>query len=191
MTSFELVFGLMTIITSLALTHLLTGFVSVLRNAERVRFSVLHGLWAWSAFTLTIGNWASYWGLRSLTSWPAWAVLLILTTTIAQYVFCSFVTPETPAEGTIDLAGFHQREHRRYMLAAAVLFGMSLALNFALGGAHFYADWWRDSLFSIAALVLVVLALFVSARWAQIFLAVTLAALATYYTVITCNVVAT
>jgi hypothetical protein len=54
MTSFELVFGLMTIITSLALTHLLTGFVSVWRNGKRVRFSALHALWAWSAFTLTI-----------------------------------------------------------------------------------------------------------------------------------------
>ena len=59
MTSFELVFGLMTIITSLALTHLLAGFVGVLRNAERVRFSALHALWAWSAFISTIGNWAS------------------------------------------------------------------------------------------------------------------------------------
>jgi hypothetical protein len=49
MTSFELVFGLITIITSLALTHLLAGFVDVLRNAQRVRFSAPHALWAWSA----------------------------------------------------------------------------------------------------------------------------------------------
>jgi len=190
MTPFELVFGLMTILTSLALTHLLGGFVSVLRNAERVRFSVLHALWAWSAFALTIGNWASYWGMRSQESWPAWAVLLIVMTTIVQYVFCAFVTPEMPAEGKIDLADFHQREHRRYSLAALVLFGLSLALNFALGGASFYADWWRDSVFSIAALLLALLAFLVGARWAQVFSAAALAALATYYVIITCNVAA-
>lgn len=191
MTPFELVFSLMTIITSLALTHLLAGFVSVLRNAERVQFSAPHALWAWSAFTLTIGNWASYWEMRALTSWPAWAVLLIVVTTIVQYVFCAFVTPETPTEGRIDLADFHRHEHRRYSLAAAVLFAVSLILNFALGGASFYGDWWRDSVISIAALLLALLAFFASAPWAQIVAAGTLAVLATYYMIITCNVVAT
>ena len=68
MSAFELVFGLMTTITSLALTHFLAGFVGLLRNGERVQFSAMHALWAWSASTSTIGNWASYWGLRSLTS---------------------------------------------------------------------------------------------------------------------------
>jgi hypothetical protein len=48
-------------------------------------------------------------------------VLLIVTTLIVQYVFCSLITPEMPTEGGIDLADFHQREHRRYILAAAVL----------------------------------------------------------------------
>lgn len=42
MTSFELVFALVTIITSLALTHLLAGFVGVLRNLQRVQFSAPH-----------------------------------------------------------------------------------------------------------------------------------------------------
>lgn len=66
MSAFELVFGLMTFITSLALTQLLAGFVGLLRNGERVQCSALHALWEWSALTSAIGNWASYWGLRSL-----------------------------------------------------------------------------------------------------------------------------
>jgi hypothetical protein len=190
MSAFEVVFILVTIITSLALTHLLTGFVSVLRNAERVRFSVKHALWAWIAFTLLIGNWASYWSMRWVTSWPAWAVLLILTNFIIQYVFCSLVTPETPAAGKIDLVEFHQREHRRYILALIVLLVASLILNFALGGAHFYAGWWRDSVLSIAALILALLAFSAGPRWVQIGSAGALAALGTYYMIITCNVVA-
>jgi hypothetical protein len=190
MTAFEVVFILLTIITSLALTHLLTGLVSVLRNSERVRFSVEHALWAWIAFTLLIGNWASYWTMRSVETWPAWAVLLIVTNFIIQYVFCSLVTPDTPAEGKIDLVEFHQREHRRYILALVALLVASLILNFALGGADFYAEWWRDSVLSVGALVLALLALFVGTRWVQVGSAGMLAALGTYYMVITCNVVA-
>lgn len=190
MTSFELVFGLVTIVTSLALTHLMSGFVVVLRNAGRVQFSALHALWAWVAFILTIGNWASFWGLRSLTSWPAWAVLLSVATMIVQYVLCAFVTPDTPTEGKIDLGEFHQREHRRYILAAITLFTLALGLNFALGGANYYADWWRDSVFSLTGLALALLAFVIKARWAQVFSAAALAAMATCYTIITCNVVA-
>lgn len=190
MSAFELVFGMMSIITSLALTHILAGFVRLLRNAERVRFSASHALWAWSAFISTIGNWASYWELRSLKSWPAWTVLLTITLTIVQYIFCSFVTPDVPAEGTIDLIAFHQREYRRYIFAAGALVALALVFNLALGGAHLYADWLRDSAFSLAGGALVLLGYFVSARWAQIFSAAAMAALLTYFTVITCNIVA-
>ncbi len=191
MTAFELVFGLVTIVTSLALTHLMSGFVVLLRNAGRVQFSALHALWAWAAFILTIGNWASFWGLRSLTSWPAWAVLLSVATMIAQYVLCAFVTPDAPTEGKmINLVDFHEREHRRYILAAIALFTLALGLNFALGGGNYYADWWRDSVFSLIGLSLAMLAFVIKARWAQVFTAAALAALATYYTIITCNVVA-
>ena len=190
MSAFEFVFALVSIITSLALTHLLGGFIRLLRQVQRVRFSAVHSLWAWAAFTLTIGNWASYWGLHRLTSWPAWTVLFTVATMICQYVFCSFVTPETPAEGEIDLLAFHQREHRRYILAAIVLFGLSMVFDLALGGSNFYAAWWRDSVFSMIGVAVGSLALFVGARWAQTSAAVIIAALGTYFMIITCNVVA-
>ncbi len=113
-----------------------------------------------------------------------------MTNFIIQYVFCSLVTPEVPAEGKIDLVEFHQREHRRYIIAIIALLVASVLLNFALGGANFYANWWRDSVLSIAALVLAFLALLVGRRWVQFGSAGILAAIATYYMVITCNVVA-
>ncbi len=191
MTAFELVFGLITIITSLALTHLLEGFVNLFRNAQRVQFSAIHALWAWSGFSSAIGNWASFWQMRALTSWPAWTVLLIVATMILQYTFCAFVTPETEAKGNIDLVAFHQREHRRYIGAAVALFALSLVLDLALGGANYYADWLRDSALSIALSVLGIIAIFASARWVQIVSAASTAGLLTYFMIITCNVVAT
>ena len=117
-------------------------------------------------------------------------MLLTVATTICQYVFCALVTPETPAEGDIDLVAFHQREHRRYVLAAVALFGVAMVFDLALGGSSFYTAWWRDSAFSILGLALSLLALFVAARWAQMSSAVLIAALVTYFMIVTCNVVA-
>ena len=117
-------------------------------------------------------------------------MLLIVATTILQYVFCAFVTPEIPAEGKIDLVAFHQCEYRRYVLAAVALFGLAVILNLALRGTNYYADWWRDSVFSIVGVALGLLAFFFRAHWAQIVSAATIAALLTHYLIITSNVVA-
>jgi hypothetical protein len=190
MSAFELVFGMVSIITSLALTHLLAGFVGLMRSAERVRFSGLHALWAWSAFASTIGNWAAFWGLRTLGSWPAWTVLLTVATMICQYIFCAFVTPATPTDGDIDLVAFHQREHRRYILAAVALCVVSIVFDLALGGAHYYVAWWRDTATSILGVAVGLLGVFVAARWAQIISAVLAAVLLSYFMLVTCNVVA-
>ena len=185
MSAFDLVFGLLTIISSLALTHLLTTFVSLLRSWKRVQFSVSHALWAWSAFASTIANWASYWEFRTLTTWPAWMVLLTVATAVLQYVFCAFVSPDIPAEGKIDLIAFHEREQRRYVLAMIALYVFLLVLSLAVGGANYYAEGLRDSVFSIVIVALAVLELFVSARRAQIFSAGAVAALLTGYLIVT------
>ena len=106
MTVFEFVFGPSSIIISLALTHLLAGSVA-LRTAERVRFSIPHALWVWSAFVLAVGNWASTWELRLMNAWPSWTVLLLIVVALSQYILCAFVTPESRSETTIDLAALH------------------------------------------------------------------------------------
>ena len=116
--------------------------------------------------------------------------MLTVAITICQYVFCALVTPETPAEGDIDLVAFHQREHRRYVLAAVALFGVAMVFDLALSRSNFYAAWWRDSAFSILGVALSLLAFFVAARWAQIAAAVLLAVMVTYFMIVTCNVVA-
>ena len=190
MTAFELVFGLITIVASLALTHLLEGFVRLLRNSGRVHFSAAHALWAWTAFASTIGNWASFWAMRSLKAWPSWTVLLIVATMLMQYIFCAMVTPERNAEGAIDLLDFHEREHRRYIGAAVALFALALLLDLAIGGANYYAQWIRDSALSLVLVALGLLAIFVRARWVQLGAVVAIAGVNTYFMVVTCNVAA-
>src|SRR6185436_17619581 len=100
---FEFVLALTSVISGLALAHMLTGVVGLLRNAKRVKFSLVHALWLWSAFATTIGNWAADWELRTLSYWPAWTLLMIIVSKVAQYTYCVFVTPDVPADGAIDL----------------------------------------------------------------------------------------
>jgi len=190
MTAFEVVFSLLTMLTSLALAHLLSGFVLILKNSDRVRFSLLHGLWSWIAFAVPVGNWASFWEMRMVESWPALAVLLIVVAATIQYAFCALVTPEMPSKGELDLGEFHSRVHRKYMLAMILLLSISLVLNLVLGGLQIYGSWSRDTVLTFAPLLVLTVAFLVRARWVQIGASVLLAAIATYYMVITCNVVA-
>ena len=184
---FEFVFGLYSIIVSLALTHLLAGMIS-LRDASRVRFSLTHALWAWAAFAMAIGNWASMWELREMQSWPSWSVLLLISTAIVQYVFCAFVTPEVRKGEGIDLVGFHDGQRRRYVGTALVFSAFSSAFNLAFGGANLYSDWLRDLILTIPAVAAAVLAFLVGARWVQLPAAIVFAVMATYFLLVTSNI---
>jgi len=189
MNAFEIVFTLMTMITSLALAHLLNGFVILLRNAKRVQFSLVHGLWSWTALAGLIGNWASFWGMRTVESWPSLTVLLILTIATLEYTFCALVTPDMPKEGNIRLSEFHSRLHRHYILAWILLLILSLLLNFILGAMNMYESWWHDSILTFAALILSILALFLTKYWVQAGVAIVNALIVTYYLVLSCNLV--
>ena len=191
MTAFEIVFTLLTMITSLALAHLLNGFVNLMRHSRRVRFSFVHGLWGWIAFATLIGNWASFWQMRDVDSWPATVVLLIVLAGTVQYAFCALITPEMPLEGELDLSEFHARDHSLYILAMFALLAISLLLNIALGGMQMYENWWHDSVLTVAALLLSAIGTFVSAYRVQVGVAILILLIVTYYLVVTCNLVVT
>lgn len=189
MTAFEIVFTLMTMITSLALAHLLNGLVVVIRNSGRVQFSLLHGTWAWIALAVLIANWASFWSMRDVETWPSLTVLLILATAIVQYLFCAFVTPELPVEGELNLFDFHSKTHRLYTLALMILLFLSLLLNLLLGGMEVYENWWHDSILTIAALLFSTISIFIGNYWVQLGVAFLNALIVTYYLIITCSFV--
>ncbi|MEQ1494048.1 MAG: hypothetical protein ABL932_26260 [Terricaulis sp.] len=166
MTLFEFVLAFSSVISALALGHLLAGAVHILRRRAHVRFSLTHALWMWSILAMTLGNWAADWQLRSLTEWPAWTVLWLITSKIAQYVLCVFVTPEFSGnEEWIDLVTFHEREGRNYLWAMVAFCFIALLFNITFSG--FYGSWFRDSIITITAFGLTLVALFIKARWAQ------------------------
>jgi hypothetical protein len=189
MSIFEFVYGFMPIVTGLAVTRMMAGFVEVARNAKRVRFSYPHAMWAWCAFASTIGNWAASWSQRELTQWPAWTLLLTLAVNIGQYVFCAFVTPDVAAEGPIDLVQFHQQKRAGYLLAFLALAVLAIAYNFLFGLQHHYQGWWRDTLLTLPMIASIVAALSAPKPSVQAFAATTSALLVTYYLIVACNIV--
>ncbi len=180
MTLFEFVLAFSSVISALGLGHLLAGAVHILRRRANVRFSLTHAFWMWSILAMTLGNWAADWQLRSLTEWPAWTVLWLITSKIAQYVLCVFVTPEFSAtEEKIDLVAFHEREGRNYLWAMIGFCCIALLFNVTFSG--FYGSWFRDSIITLLAFGLTLVAILVKERWAQLGAAAGFAILSTYF----------
>jgi hypothetical protein len=180
MSLFEFVLALTSIITSLALAHVIVGVAQLLRHSDGVRFSLTHALWLWTAFAITIGNWAVTWEHRHMTEWPAWSVLLLVAILIGQYAFCAFVTPDA-LQGKVDLVAFHEREGPRYIGAIIAVGLIALAFNVAMGGAGNFANWLRDSVVSFIAIAAAWLALVARAPPIQVSVALLEASLATYF----------
>ena len=190
MTSFEFVFGLISVITSLALTQLLSGIVALYRCGDRVRLSWRHGFWTAQAFMLLIGNWSALWGLRDIQAWGVLDVLIPLVYTSVLYAFCDLVMPDKPAEGAVvDLREYHMREGRRYktlnLIFAVVVIG---ALVHSAASIRVWVD---QSMFAIVAAVNSVIALRARSVWLDTATAAFFAVLAAVFMVSRLVVLAT
>lgn len=176
MTSFEFVFGLISIITSLALTHLIGGLIAYVRH--HARFSLRHALWSWTAFALVVANWASFWGDRDV-DWQPRAVLLWVALMISLYAFSAFTVPETERGEKVDLVAFHESDSKRY-ITAHVLFAVLVVMGFAINTATF-AEWLGRSSFALVGLALTIGALLARPVWLQQAIAIVLAAFGTLF----------
>ena len=177
MTSFEFVFGMISVITSLALTRLLSGCVGLYRHAERIRFSWRHACWTTMAFMLLLGNWANFWRLRLTQAWGPLDVLEPLVFVGVLYAFCDLVVPDEPRDGeTLDLREYHARQGRRYKtmhLAFALL-----ALLVIAHRTSSFEEWLATSTFALIAATSTVVALRTRRAWLDTLAAIVLVAMA-------------
>lgn len=163
MTLFEAIFAFISIVTSLALTHLIAGVVGLIRHAERGRVSIIHACWLWLAFVLVIGNWAGLVGVQDDPHWPPMRIILWLVAMTSLYAFSALVLPDLQPGELVDLMAFEQTESRRYILAHNVFAVCALLLIFGVRG--FDPSMWRIAMFPMAALVLGLLAMVAGPRW--------------------------
>jgi len=180
MTSFEFVFGLISVVTSLALTQMLGGAVALYRNAERVRLCWRHGLWVATAFMVLIGNWAAFWRSRNVESWTVLDVLIPLVFVSVLYAFCDLVMPEkTDAPAVVDLRDYHLRQGKRYKLMQLVF--AALALLLIAHRSHGLDEWLVASKFALVAALVGALALFARTVWLDVATSVALTLLAMFF----------
>ena len=104
MSAFEFFFTLVSLITSLALVHLISGAVDLIRHRDRKGVSGIHLLWMAGAFFLTLGNWANFWLARNTTGWSAIQVLLAVFGLTILYAFAVLVK-DVPAQFADRLGG--------------------------------------------------------------------------------------
>lgn len=177
MTSFEFVFGMISVITSLALTRLLSGCTALYRHAERVRFSWRHGCWTAMALLLLLGNWAAFWSMRGIASWDALDVLSPLLFVGVLYAFCDLVMPDPPEAGQmLDLRDYHARQGRRYKTLQLVF--SVLAMLVVARRSESPADWLAGSGFALVAAACSLVALRTRRVWLDTAAAVALLAMA-------------
>lgn len=189
MTTFSFVFGLYSIIASLSITHMLSGIVAITRGRGTVRYSLAHALWVWVAFAVVIANWQSQWALRDLNIWPAWSVLLLISTALAQFVFCAFVTPEVSADEDVNLHEFHERERIRFIGAFLALIAIAILYNFSFGLTGAYDNWLYDNIVSLALGILGIVAISFGNRKIQIIIAIILALMSTQFLITASHIV--
>lgn len=188
MTPFEFFFALISIITSLALTQLITGGVAIIRHRERGGLSVAHAVWMWIAFAVVIGNWGALWGVRVDPDWPPLRVLGWLISMTSLYAFCALVIPEVERGTQLNLKDFHEGEGRRYIIAHNVFSALAICLVLLISGLS--PDRMHLLLPPIGALALGTIALFTRGRL-QLIVSVLLAILATSFMLMNINIAAT
>ena len=134
MSAFEFVFGIIAIISSLALTQIITGVVAIIRHRDRGGFSLVHSLWMWIAFAVVVGNLGALWQVGGHPDWPNYRVLAWIASMTALYAFCTLVVPEVHRGEPLDLAEFHEREGRRYIVAHNVFTVVALVMVSTISG---------------------------------------------------------
>jgi hypothetical protein len=177
MTIFEFVFGMISVITSLALTCLLSGCVGLYRHAGHIRFCWRHACWTAVAFMVLVGNWVSFWQRRDRQLWGPLDVLIPLVFIGVLYAFCDLVMPDEPkGRQALDLRDYHVQQGRRYK--AMHLAFSTLALLVIARHSSSFGQWLEGATFALIAAASTAVSLRARRVWLDTLTAIVLVLLA-------------
>jgi hypothetical protein len=167
MSAFDYILLLLSFVFALALTHLLSRVGELLLARRRVRFSGLQALVILNAITQVYVGWLTIWDTHSVKVWDLMTITVFFLFAIGNYFVCVAASPEMPAEGTIDMEASYWSNRRLFYGVLAVLSVVSLGTNFAFLKTTDSALFLQTDLLTLPFFLPSLLALTVSAKWAQ------------------------
>ena len=174
---------------ALALTHILFAATRMIRHRKALVFSWPHAFWMLAALFQLVANWVTLWDFRTMEVMPIGVVLIGFAIVAVVYFICALVSPDFEDGESYDLRAFHASEGPTYIAAFLVLALFALATNFVAGVGAGVQNWADQNLLVLAIIPVILLALFVKARWVQVLCPLAMAAafllfLAIYYPVL-------
>lgn len=131
-TTFEYVSVLLSIVVSLAFTHLIAGAIRLFQ-ARGTTFSFVYAGWFVLLLFWCVDYWFSLWQARNLDVWTLGFVSFLLLMATVLYAACGLAVPtEAEAAEGVDLAAFHATCRRRYLGVLFLYQLLSIAGNLAI-----------------------------------------------------------
>jgi hypothetical protein len=107
---FEHVTILLSIIFTLAMTHLLATATELVWERDRVRFSGLHALWMVNAMLGLLAYWLTTSELAAIKRWTTFEVFVQFIPAIVQYFACSLLSMRHDNDRIMDMKAFYERQ---------------------------------------------------------------------------------
>lgn len=167
MNSFDFVLVLLSFVYALALGHLLSRVGDLLIARERVRFSGLLSLAIINAVAQVYIDWLGLWDYRSVGEWDLYTVTLFFVSSLVLFLMCAAVSPETPEGQPIDLEAFYWKNRRLFYGLYLILLLIFVAMSLVYLQTSTPQLALQQGIGNIPYALVALLAIFVSARWAQ------------------------
>jgi hypothetical protein len=166
MTPFDYVSVILSVVISLAFTHVLTGIVRLIQ-ARDVKVSLVWAGWIGLMLFWCVDYWFSTWQLHKADVWTLGFVGFLLLMATALYIACGLAMPsEAGHDERIDLQAFHNTNRRRYLAALFGYHGLAIFGNLSIAPlesaalvsvaelAIIAAAWtWNDNRIQAAAVI--------------------------------------
>lgn len=155
MALFEFIIILKSVVIGLAISQLLIGFASSLRDPDVCRPYWLHTLLIATVFLALIQIWWESWPLSAVPQWRFSTLLLLLLPCVALFLVCHILFPRADGPGCLEQHYFNK--HRLvFILVAITAFTSVLFFPIAFGMPLFDAENIQSAVIIIFALILAI-----------------------------------
>ncbi|MBV9903470.1 MAG: hypothetical protein JO346_02685, partial [Alphaproteobacteria bacterium] len=135
MSAFDLIMTLLSFVFALAIAHVLTTVAELIRSWKRVRFSWLNAFAMLNALLTVVSWWIGLWDLRALEGWSTGSICVMFALAMLIYLQSRLACVDVVRNEPVDMAGFHAESGWQYLSLAALVFWLSVPINFSFGHA--------------------------------------------------------